>query len=265
MDERLVDRRIQELRRELDALAASIDGGSDRAAAAPPRTRRGSGRSILLAGLLLALAIPGVVFASHQFSDVPTNSAFHNSISNIKIAGITAGCGGTKYCPNDPVTRGQMAAFLNRGLGRASLSIDGAALLTDTFGTVAESSITTPGSGFVLANTAATAYTNDATVCPCEVRIQLNEEDGDGEQSFFTATTVPTFVAAGAVNADLSDTYVFAVQGAGTHSIAVKMAAFDGSFSVDATLTLVWVPFDGNGMAADFSGTTRHQPTQQHH
>jgi len=29
-------------------------------------------------------------------------------------AGITSGCGGGKFCLNDPVTRGQMAAFLNR-------------------------------------------------------------------------------------------------------------------------------------------------------
>ena len=37
-------------------------------------------------------------------------------INQIAAAGITLGCGGTNYCPNEPVTRGQMAAFLVRGL-----------------------------------------------------------------------------------------------------------------------------------------------------
>jgi hypothetical protein len=32
-------------------------------------------------------------------------------------AGITGGCGGGAYCPDSPVTRGQMAVFLSRALG----------------------------------------------------------------------------------------------------------------------------------------------------
>lgn len=31
-------------------------------------------------------------------------------------SGITAGCG-TGYCPDNPVTRGQMAVFLTKALG----------------------------------------------------------------------------------------------------------------------------------------------------
>jgi hypothetical protein len=31
-------------------------------------------------------------------------------------AGLTGGCGAGKYCPKDPVTREQMAAFLRRVL-----------------------------------------------------------------------------------------------------------------------------------------------------
>jgi hypothetical protein len=33
----------------------------------------------------------------------------------MKQLGITAGCGPTTYCPDDPVTRGQMAVFIMRG------------------------------------------------------------------------------------------------------------------------------------------------------
>ncbi len=36
------------------------------------------------------------------------------NINRIRAAGITFGCGGTNFCPNGIVTRGQMAAFLHR-------------------------------------------------------------------------------------------------------------------------------------------------------
>jgi len=44
---------------------------------------------------------------------------FEADIAKIAEAGITKGCNpeGTEFCPGDPVTRGQMAAFLNRALG----------------------------------------------------------------------------------------------------------------------------------------------------
>lgn len=51
------------------------------------------------------------------FSDVPTNNPFYTEISNIAYRQITVGCGGGNYCPNDSVTRAQMAAFIMRSLG----------------------------------------------------------------------------------------------------------------------------------------------------
>jgi hypothetical protein len=38
------------------------------------------------------------------------------SIEDIAEAGITVGCGGNRYCPNQAVTRGQMASFITRAL-----------------------------------------------------------------------------------------------------------------------------------------------------
>jgi hypothetical protein len=35
-------------------------------------------------------------------------------IEQLAAEGITAGCGGGNYCPEDPVTRAQMAVFLVR-------------------------------------------------------------------------------------------------------------------------------------------------------
>jgi len=37
-------------------------------------------------------------------------------IAELASLGITAGCGGGNYCPNDPVTRQQMSAFLPKSL-----------------------------------------------------------------------------------------------------------------------------------------------------
>jgi len=50
---------------------------------------------------------------STVFSDVPCpGGAFVDWVNRLSSEGITAGCGGGRYCPNDPVNRGQMAVFL---------------------------------------------------------------------------------------------------------------------------------------------------------
>lgn len=48
--------------------------------------------------------------------DDTTSSVFVNSIRWLKATGITQGCGPRLFCPDDRVTRGQMAAFLSRAL-----------------------------------------------------------------------------------------------------------------------------------------------------
>ncbi|HVR79949.1 MAG TPA: S-layer homology domain-containing protein [Acidimicrobiia bacterium] len=47
-------------------------------------------------------------------------SVFENAIDRLRTAGVTQGCNpplNDRYCPNDFVTRGQMAAFLKRAFG----------------------------------------------------------------------------------------------------------------------------------------------------
>ena len=51
------------------------------------------------------------------FSDVPTSHPFFQFIEALVASGITSGCGGGSFCPDAPLTRGQMAVFLSRGLG----------------------------------------------------------------------------------------------------------------------------------------------------
>jgi hypothetical protein len=51
-----------------------------------------------------------------RFTD-DNGSTFEDEIEKLAEAGVTQGCTDTLFCPNDPVTRGQMAAFLHRALG----------------------------------------------------------------------------------------------------------------------------------------------------
>lgn len=55
--------------------------------------------------------------ATATFNDVPTSDPFFQFVEALAASGITSGCGGGNYCPGDPLTRGQMAVFLARGLG----------------------------------------------------------------------------------------------------------------------------------------------------
>jgi hypothetical protein len=54
--------------------------------------------------------------AGQRFNDVPPSNVFYNFVDRLAVLNITLGCtpDHSMYCPNDPVTRGQMAAFLVR-------------------------------------------------------------------------------------------------------------------------------------------------------
>jgi hypothetical protein len=51
------------------------------------------------------------------FGDVPATHTFSEDIAWLHRSGITRGCSGDRFCPDQSVTRGQMAAFLRRALG----------------------------------------------------------------------------------------------------------------------------------------------------
>jgi len=57
-----------------------------------------------------------------QFADAPPGSFAFSFIEALSRAGITAGCGGNNYCPMAPVTRAQMAVFLERGMNGSAFS-----------------------------------------------------------------------------------------------------------------------------------------------
>lgn len=55
--------------------------------------------------------------ATGVFPDVATTYWAASWIEQLYAEGITGGCGGGNYCPNNPVTRAQMAIFLVRTFG----------------------------------------------------------------------------------------------------------------------------------------------------
>ena len=55
--------------------------------------------------------------ASATFGDVPTTHTYFRAIEAFAASGISGGCGNGNFCPNQTVTRGEMAAFFARALG----------------------------------------------------------------------------------------------------------------------------------------------------
>jgi hypothetical protein len=55
--------------------------------------------------------------ATPSFNDVPPDHPFYQFIEAIHAAGITAGCGNGNFCPDQPITRKQEAAFIAKALG----------------------------------------------------------------------------------------------------------------------------------------------------
>lgn len=74
-------------------------------------------RGQMAAFLRRALSLPLV--PTDTFTDDDA-SAFESDIDAIAATGITKGCTDTRFCPDDPVTRAQMAAFIVRAFGLPS-------------------------------------------------------------------------------------------------------------------------------------------------
>jgi subtilisin family serine protease len=96
-------------------------------------------REVMAAFLVRALSLPG---ASKDYFTDDNGSIFEADINAIAEAGITKGCNppdNTKFCPQNVVDRGQMAAFLVRALGLVDNG--GGDLFVDDDGSIFEAAI----------------------------------------------------------------------------------------------------------------------------
>lgn len=85
----------------------------------PRRLRKVSITTVI--ALVLTTAVSTVVIAQHSFPvDVPDDNTFHNDIAWLADNDVTRGCNppdNDAFCPEDPVTREQMSAFMHRFAG----------------------------------------------------------------------------------------------------------------------------------------------------
>ena len=97
-------------------------------------------REQMAAFLSRALKLP---MASEDYFTDDEDSIFEDNINRLAAAGITKGCNpgeaNTRFCPGDPVTRGELAAFLVRALGYSDEG-DGD-IFADDDGSIFESAI----------------------------------------------------------------------------------------------------------------------------
>ena len=68
--------------------------------------------SVMLLKTLLGASYVPPAATGTVFTDVPAGGFAAAWIEDLAGRGITAGCGGGKFCPGTINTRGQMAAFL---------------------------------------------------------------------------------------------------------------------------------------------------------
>ena len=249
----------------LEARIADLEA---RAGSAPARNPRGGlRRRLLLVGAALALALPtGVVLASHRFADVSDSNPFHADISRITDAGITNGCTPSTYCPNDEVTRGQMAAFLSRGLGQAVSASDAITFAEMLDGTpMAELTIDTGGvaggTGYVLVTGTAQIQATDG-VCPCDVGVVVRR--GSSDFSPVSLAVARTKIGSGWWMGESTVTWVFEVPTASTETFSLRANGISwaggetGSFA-KGMLTALYVPFGSVGVKA-FSAESFDEP-----
>jgi hypothetical protein len=100
------------------------------------------------------------------FDDAPSSYPFFKWIQKMWELGITSGCGPSAYCPDSPVTRGQMAVFIIRTrLGpTAAFNYPPDALFNDTIGNGFYSWIQKMGQLGITAGCAAGQYCPDSPV-----------------------------------------------------------------------------------------------------
>ena len=108
---------------------------------------------------LLARAL-GLPPATADYFTDDNRSVHQADINRIAEAGVTQGCGGTRFCPSAGVTRGEMASFLARAYALPASSVDH---FTDDNGSIHEAAINSVADAMITLGCGGTSY------CPNEV------------------------------------------------------------------------------------------------
>ena len=219
-------------------------------------TRFGRRWKVLGAVAVLGLvAAPAAVWANDRFPDVPTDLTGHEEINKIDDAGIVRGCGNAgNYCPDNPITRKQMAQFLSRAGGSASAvknALPGPILGTQASPTaVLQIDATVAGllgeTQYVAVHAGATARAPSTVGCPCEATFFLQDETGSKVSADHVVTlTDPSAGTGAADNAAVALDYVFSAPTATEQSYFLTGYVSGGSETLRAygDMTATTYPF----------------------
>jgi hypothetical protein len=217
------------------------------------RARAGLVVTVLLAAAVLVPAV--AIAAGGSFWDDDA-SIFEADIEWMAAAGVTRGCNppvNDRFCPNDPVTRGQMAAFMHRfadyvavdlvqtqGCGRSyptRSSPDGFAwdwTCTMTIATPVPGSIAMHGSASLdNVNTA----TDELSFCEFQI--------GGALARWSLRTVHLPWVATGGVEHEICSTDTWVEVPAGTHTVTFRVQLSAGARLSPAAATVTFTPAAG--------------------
>lgn len=247
------------------------------------RLRRRSGRRWQVVAAILAvvalLVSPLGVFAAN-FIDLNGGSPHNANINAIADAGISRGCNadGSRYCPNDLVTREQMASFLARtaGLGgnapvtnaawvdgynandlvRTNLGTAGSTVVLDPlYQSLAATNVIATGPGFVYF-TGTTTLQRDPFGASNVVAIRPRYVSGN-------FAGFPSYSSTAVVNQTVTVTWVFQIA-PGNNVFSLDGGIYSGSGipgAFNSSVSVLFVPFGPGGFqGAEISEVD--QPTE---
>ena len=148
-----------------------------------PRWRRRVAVGVAAVAVARAGYGTNLAWASDSFSAVPTTHPFHDQVGWLADTGISTGYGDGTFRPGDPVSRGAMAAFMQRLFDvRDDLEVASSAAATDvtatTFADVPGASVTVevpPGTtGRILAELTGETTCAGSGAGFCEVQILVD-------------------------------------------------------------------------------------------
>ena len=219
-------------------------------------TTRTRNRLLLLCSLA-AIAIAAPASAAGQFEDVGVNATHRAAIGDVADAGITAGCSDSRFCPDEPVNRGQMASFLTRAGTRSAFGTDVTALSAANghdgvaASTTVTSSAATGGSSTVTLNGSVTLYADsteggNVSACPCEIEAFIYQDSDESQGPSGWAQLPGTFASSGRATTSVPVTWMTTIPSGTSETFRIAVFINDASptgVQAEGALTALVSPF----------------------
>jgi hypothetical protein len=217
-------------------------------------------RNVLLVFAIAALGSvfggAAVVWADHQFSDVPDGHSFHDQIGAVVDAGCATGFNDGTFRPGNTPTRGQFAYWLNNCGGRAQYGGSFSSFLNDGDDVraglaPARMNVGAQGEGVSIVVVMATGSI-DASA-DGSVEWSLMSDDGTTSEELTSANDTIYSPPTATINPGSSVTLISAIEvPAGEYrdfSLTVTRADGIPLANIRADLVAMAFPFNGNGGA----------------